>query len=39
MGESKFRRGVGGRRSEERVRCGSSKLVGSRRNGVGLHNA
>lgn len=24
MGESKFRRGVGGRRSEERVRCGSS---------------
>ena len=24
LGESKFRRGVGGRRSEERVRCGSS---------------
>ena len=24
LGESTFRRGVGGRRSEERVRCGSS---------------
>ena len=37
LGESKFRRGVGGRRSEERVRCGSSiKTCGKQEKWGGL---